>query len=193
MAWKILAQPTNEPVSLDEAKLHLRLDDSGEDALVSGLIRAARETVERMTGRSTTNRYCSQTFAAFGSGLELQYPPVSAVSGVGYYDVSGTSGTVAASGYQASLDSLPPVLTVAPDCDWPGVQTGRDLPITVTYVAGYGASGADVPEAMRLAMKMMIGHWYRNRENVNIGNITNEIPFTVQALLYPLRAHGAEA
>lgn len=192
MAFKILSQPTSEPVSLDEAKLHLRLDTDEEDALVSALIKAARETVERMTGRSTTTRYCSQTFGEFGDGLELQYPPVVSVSGVTYYDGSGTVATLSASGYQVTGDALPPVVSLAPGASWPTVQDDRALPIAVTYTAGYGTSGSDCPEAMRLAIKLLVGHWYRNREAVAASNMA-ALPMAVQSLLIPLRAMGAES
>jgi uncharacterized phiE125 gp8 family phage protein len=192
MAFKILTQPTVEPVSLDEAKLHLRLDDSGEDSLVSALITAARELVETKTGRAMINRYCSQTFESFGSGLQLQSFPVSAVSGVTYYDLSGTVTTFPASGYQAMLDMQPATLFAGVDADWPSTQAGRMLPITATFVAGHGASGTDVPEGMKTAIKLLVAHWYRNRESVSPGQM-NEVPMAVDSLLWPFRVLGAES
>ncbi|HEJ8017757.1 TPA: phage gp6-like head-tail connector protein [Serratia marcescens] len=43
---------------------------------------------------------------------------------------------------------------------------------------------------VRTAMLLLIGHWYANRETVNIGNITSELPFATQALLQPYRIYG---
>ncbi|HHQ6553286.1 TPA: head-tail connector protein [Serratia fonticola] len=40
------------------------------------------------------------------------------------------------------------------------------------------------------AMLLLIGHWYANRETVNIGNITSELPFATTALLQPYRIYG---
>ncbi|MGA0587269.1 head-tail connector protein [Dyella sp. KRB-257] len=40
-----------EPVSLDEAKLHLRVDDTADDSLITPLITAAREHVEKFIKR----------------------------------------------------------------------------------------------------------------------------------------------
>lgn len=40
------------------------------------------------------------------------------------------------------------------------------------------------------AMLQLIGHWYENREAINIGNITSEIPITTNSLLQPLIIYG---
>lgn len=47
---RILVAATTEPVTLDEAKLHLRDDSDARDGLISASITAAREVVERQTG-----------------------------------------------------------------------------------------------------------------------------------------------
>ncbi|PZN51615.1 MAG: hypothetical protein DIU65_11005, partial [Proteobacteria bacterium] len=43
-------EPAAEPVTLAEVKVHLRIDGTTEDELVAGLVRAARQEVERATG-----------------------------------------------------------------------------------------------------------------------------------------------
>ena len=48
----------------------------------------------------------------------------------------------------------------------------------------YGTAD-DVPEAIKAAMKLMIGHWYLNRESVQVGNIVTAFPLAVEALLGP--------
>lgn len=54
--------------------------------------------------------------------------------------------------------------------------------VVVTFVCGYG-SAADVPETVKMAMKLLIGHWFLNREGVTVGSISKPIEFGVSALL----------
>jgi uncharacterized phiE125 gp8 family phage protein len=54
-------------------------------------------------------------------------------------------------------------------------------------VAGYGDDAEDVPQAIRQAMMLMIGHWYENREDtLGVGNI-QRIPQGSEYLLWPYR------
>lgn len=50
MPLQLLTPPTAEPVSLVEAKLHLRVDFNDDDALITSLITAARQAAETITG-----------------------------------------------------------------------------------------------------------------------------------------------
>ena len=56
--------------------------------------------------------------------------------------------------------------------------------VTVRFVAGY----TSVPAGIKAAMKLLIGHWYKNREAVNVGNIVNVMPLAVESLLWSFKA-----
>ena len=58
MAIKISIQPTVEPVSLDEAKSHLRIDSTDQDVLIASYIKTARVYCEQFQNRS----YITQSF-----------------------------------------------------------------------------------------------------------------------------------
>ncbi len=49
------------------------------------------------------------------------------------------------------------------------------------------SDGIIITDDIKLAIMMMVGHWYENRVPVEVGSAVNEVPFTVQFLLNPYR------
>jgi len=47
--------------------------------------------------------------------------------------------------------------------------------------------GQAIVDDIKLAMLLLVGHWYENREPVNIGNISTTLPYGFEALLEPYR------
>ena len=72
------------------------------------------------------------------------------------------------------------------DAVWPCVRDDGEV-ITVRATCGYGAGQGDVPQPLRLAMRILIGHWYENREALIIGTIVAEAPLAVESLIAPYR------
>ena len=87
--------------------------------------------------------------------------------------------------YQVVSDSDHPRIERAYEQSWPSV---RDQPqaITVRAVMGY-ASASAVPYPLKQAMKLLIGHWYENREAVVVGQVPMEVPLAAEALISPYR------
>jgi hypothetical protein len=62
--------------------------------------------------------------------------------------------------------------------------------VRIRYTAGYRSGGPDslkIPEEIKQALKLLIGHFYENRESVVVGTVANKVPFSAEALLYPFR------
>ncbi len=182
--------PASEPLSLEEAKLHLRLstDATAEDDLVASLIVAAREHVETYTNRALITQTWYWKSHGFPCGdIIIPRPPLVSITSISYVDSNGASQTWAAgsTGYQL-------IKPAGPKAQYARVQPSYLIPypqarsqpeaVTIEYVCGYGDATA-VPDSIKSAMRLLIGHWYENREVVNVGNITTELPFTVVALL----------
>jgi uncharacterized phiE125 gp8 family phage protein len=172
-----------EPITLAEAIANLRVDSSDEDALIEALIIAAREYVENYTGLLLVAREVRDSFDG-RRPFELSGWPVAddATVAISYLDDGGTSQPLL--GYRLSTGKRPARL-LATSASGSGFAVGPDA-VWATYMAGY-PTPADVPQALKQAMLLLVGHWYGNREAVNVGNITSELPFTVQALLAPYR------
>lgn len=184
MGLKQIAPPASEPLSLSEVKLHLRLDEETEDALVTSLIRAAREHVEAMTRRALVPQTWALVLDEWPMGeLRLPLPPLRAVSGITYRTDDGTVSTVEPTTYLVDLDSAVGRVVLNAGRAWPGARLSPVNGVRVRFEAGYDT----VPEAVKQAMLLIIGHWFQNREAVNVGNIVNTMPFAVEALLWPLK------
>lgn len=177
MTLKLITAPEAEPITLAEAKLHLRVEHSVDDDLIGSLITAAREQCEHLTGRSFIRQTWERVLDAFpDSEIELGVPPVSAITSVVYIDSSGDSQTLDAEQYSLDSSTLPGfVLPSATLEEWPETLDTANA-VRVRFVAGYGASGASVPSALRQWMLIQIGSMYKMRESFAVGVPVAEIP-----------------
>lgn len=185
------AAPATTPVTLTEAKLHLRLDHDSEDALVTMLIEAATAHLDGyagILGRCLVTQTWKQEFDGFARTLRL--PLLAAtISSITYLDDDGTTTTtVTSTNYALHHDALGSYVRFIDDYSIPG-DLWETKAVAVTFTAGFGAAAA-VPAAIKAAILLLVGHWYANREAVNIGNSTSSLPFAVDALLTPFRRVG---
>lgn len=163
-----LVSTSTQPLTLDEAKLHLRVEHSVEDTLISNLIAAASSMAGQITGRSIASSLWELRIDGFpvsGGEIRLLWPPVLAVTDVTYIDTDGAGQTLASASYVLDSHSEPAWLLRAAETEWPEAGDGANT-VIVRYTAGYGAS---CPESIKQWMLLQIGHWYRNRESVATG------------------------
>jgi uncharacterized phiE125 gp8 family phage protein len=174
--------PTGEPVTLDEAKLHCRVEVTTDDALISSLITAARQMIEAFTGRALITQTWQRYQDLFPCGIEicLEKPPLQSVTWVKYYDETGGLLTYDSSNYVVDTVSTPGRLVLKQDSAWPVTEFQRPNAVEVKFVAGYGNAAA-VPEIFKLALKVQLAEWYDNRAP------SDKLSVTVQALLRPYR------
>jgi len=177
-----------EPIGLNEAKTHLRIEQSQneENELILGLIAASRQMVESYLGRQLVSATWELSLQSFKEEIELPHPPVQSITSITYIDQLGVTQTVDPTVYELDSNVLPPVVRLAWNQWWPCPRSQSNA-VRVKYVAGYGDSGNDVPFGIRAAMLLQIGYLYENRESVNIGNITSELPLAFKSLLNPFR------
>jgi uncharacterized phiE125 gp8 family phage protein len=180
--------PASEPISLEEAKAHCRIDADTEDALVSSLILAARMHVEQSLGLALIRQCWSLYLDRWpdAASVELPLAPLIAVDAVRLYSSSGTWVTLDPGLFCTDTVSRRPRLGRAAAQAWP--VPGRELNgIEIALTAGYGASADDVPPPLRQAIKLLVAHWYEAREPVTFGDDTELVPLTVASLISPYR------
>lgn len=188
---KRLTDSTTEPLTLAQAKEHLRVVDFDDDNdYITGLITTARRTVEKATRRALwTGQTWQAGYADFGSfetvrgRLSVPKPPLTAISSVQYYDSSNTLQTVSASSYvKDDSGSDRAILGFTSAFTVPTLSCDYAAPVRVNFTAGYADAGA-MPDGLLQAMKYLIQHFYDNRSPVGINVNLNEMPISFQYLL----------
>jgi uncharacterized phiE125 gp8 family phage protein len=189
MILKRTVGPTSEPVTLTEAKAHMRVDISDDDTLISSLIQAAREYIEDATHRALITQTWRLSMDQWPCSDEilLPRPPLASVSSITYTNNANATTTLSSSVYSVDTDSEPGRVKLVYGEDWPSDTLATTSPIKVTYVAGYGAASA-VPQQFKQAILMLVAHWYENRETSMAGTIIRDVPFSVAALINLNRA-----
>ena len=181
--------PASEPVSLAEAKLHLKIEatDTGEDSLIKRLIVVARRRAEVSTGRALVTQTWTLALDSFPGGvIEVPRPPLSSVASITYVDPEGATQTLAADRYRVDAQREPGRLTPAWDESWPPTRPVSNA-VEVQFVAGYGDPGK-VPEDIRQALLLIVGRYYAHREDVQAGGTPPvKMPLGAEHLLLPYR------
>lgn len=179
-ALELITPPATEPVTLDEAKQHLRVDTDADDNLISALITVARQSAEAKTGRalmpqtwklslSAFPQYCNpHHYSSLRNGMsrriKLPRPPFAGIVSVAYVDRAGVAQTLDNAAYVIGRENMAATLRPAYNTVWPTTRDDDNV-VNVTFSAGY-ASAAEVPEPIKAWMKIMIGTLYENREAV---------------------------
>lgn len=180
-----ITPPATTPVSLAEAKAHLRVMGAEEDSLIEGYIAGATSHLDGYSGvlgRCLVDQVWRQDFNDWRD-LRLPFPDVKNVSVV-WRDGEGTPTTVAVNDYFTEMNDLGFHVRFVSGWSAPSLPMTGAAPVSVTFTAGYGAP-ADVNAGLRHAILLMVGHWYENREAV--GEKGQEMPLAFNALIQPHR------
>lgn len=174
------------PVTLPDMKLHLRVDDSDQDDIISGCIQSATKHVESVTGQALITSTWQETFDAFPACFIPLRSPLVAVTSITYIDLAGSSQTLAADQYTVDTTRQRGRIVEAYQVTWPSTRAHINV-VTLTYTAGHGTAPADVPQPIRQAIMLMAAHWYEHPEGVVVGTIATELPMAVKDLLASYR------
>jgi|SRR6185312_7197622 len=185
MSSILLTGPAVEPLSLDEAKIFLRVEHNTDDQLITALIVAARLHVEAQIQAALITQSWRLTLDGWPcQGRVLVRPgPLQALIAARIFDMQGHAQAFDTQAFvpdpgASTLSFMPWVLPV------PGrVAAGIELDVT----AGFGDTASDVPEPLRHAVRLLAAHWYENRALVSGADQAVVLPATVAALIAPYR------
>ena len=186
MARVLVAAGTDLPITRVDAKLHLRITHSSEDAFVDACIAAATAHAEDFTRRALSAQEWVLVLDRFPCGeIKLPLPPLRSVASVKYFDTDGAEQTLAAEAYQVDTASDPGRIAPAPGTSWPSTRRQMGA-VRIQFECGYETPD-EVPESTKHAIRFLTGLYFLNREAAVTGTIVTKIPFAVEALLWPQR------
>lgn len=189
----VVTAPTVEPVSLTEAKAHLRVNWDDDDTYIESLISVARLKVEEVTWRALVTQTVRMNLDAFpaSSVIEVPRPPLQSITSITYKLVDGSEETVSSDDYVVDTDSEPGRISLVSGATWPSDTLYPLAGVSITYVAGWEIveSVASTPKPIKQAILLMIGHLYENREDVVIAMGVNiaTLPRGADSLIHNYR------
>ena len=189
MALTVVTAAAINPVSLAEAKLHLRVDATTEDALIENLISAATKYCETFARRQFITATLKLNLDEFSDDNDLPIwlpnPPAQSVTSIKYYDENGTQQTWVASNYQVDVATEPARVLPAYNVSWPSTRVMPNA-IEIIYKAGYGDKAVNVPAGIKAAIKLLVAHLFENREAASADSL-NVVTFAIESLLWQHR------
>jgi uncharacterized phiE125 gp8 family phage protein len=214
--YQLITPPAVEPVSVAVAKSHLRVDFDDDDDLIAALISAAREMCEQKMNRAIFNQTYVLSLDQFNYGdwrstipmerrnplnfsalwesmaLRLPMPRLVSVTSITYMDTFGSPQTLDPATYSVDNSSQPARVVPSINLSWPTTDYYVPGSVKVTYVAGSYGDGATVntcPSSIKMAILLLVGHLYENRE-ASTQLALKMIPLGVDALLNPYKFYG---
>lgn len=187
MLTRLVTPPAEEPVTLAEAKAHLRLEHDLDDSYVSTLITAARQYVEEYLWRAVLTQTWELVMDGFPVGvdwIELPKGELQDVDSVDYLDSEGVAQDWA--DYDIDFASIPGRIRLIFGGSWPsGVRSAWNS-VVIRYVVGWEAP-EDVPAPIKQAILLLVSQLYENRTPEVTGVTVSAIAFSAKALLAPYR------
>jgi len=189
MALSLVTDVTAEPVSLDEQKLHLRIDGDDDDSYIASCITAARQWIEGQTNHAIMDQTWDYTidysWPAKHLTRRIDFPlnPVQSQASpetisITYVDDDGASQTLATSQYTIVARRHGSYIVPAYNVTWPTIRMVPNA-ITVRFVAG---DSDNVPQELHRAVMILASYYYERRETAT------GAPRAIEALISPFRA-----
>lgn len=215
MATKIKTPPAVEPITLAEAKSYLRITNSNDDSFITALISAVRRRCEEYTQRALItqawtlwldrllDRNCRNTgygdfsinhVTRLDEALDLPRSPLQSVTFMNSYAADNSATVFSTSNYFVDTASEPGRICLNAGAIWP-VQGRRFNCYEIEFVAGYGSTGASVPDDLKQGMFFLLktlyadkSKFYESDEPRSLAGVNDKsLPEIIKGLWNPYR------
>ena len=204
----VTTQPTTEPVSLQEVKQYLRVEDNTDERVIRPFIQATRMAAEEHIGRALVSQTLTLFIDAYDDTndplwegtrtgpylnyyknyIQLPKPPLVSVSSVSTFDDSDNETTMAASRYYVDNVREPGRVVLRQGETFPTALRVANA-IKVVYVAGY-TNAHSVPEPVRMGMLQHIAFLYEQRGDMMEPQQSMMLPPAIKMLYQPYVVMG---
>jgi uncharacterized phiE125 gp8 family phage protein len=170
----LVTPPALEPVTIADARAFLRISTDSEDDVLRRIIKTARELVEAETGLALVDqtwRLRVDRWPRSGRLAIFKYP-VKAVTAVVAYRPDGSAISMEPEEFMLQHGRRPQRVYMA---QYPDAQTFCGL--EVDFIAGFGETGVEVPDALKQAILTLTAHLYENRAGLDTAKA--ELPVMV--------------
>ncbi|WP_291040823.1 hypothetical protein [Hyphomonas sp.] len=193
----LVEPPEHAPWTLANLKQHVVAETSEDDALITGYAQTAEEVLtgpDTIYQRAWVHSTWRDFWPDFSRSPVLRLAPVHSVARITYINTAGVEMLIRPAAYYLVQDVMGGRLGWSDAYAIPRDVARRPDAVRIDYVAGYGPMAADAPKRVQQSIRMLVGHWYRHREEVVIAAGTPVVlPKAVQFLMEPLRRIGVEA
>jgi uncharacterized phiE125 gp8 family phage protein len=179
----VLITPSVEaPISLDDARLQCQIDAdiTDEDDLIEGYINAATDYCERYLGCPLMTQ--EWMYKGDFSKITALKPNLLSIESVEYIDNDGAIRRLSPGDYYVDIAS--PVGEIHLLRQAPSVKAYHPQPVSISFTCGFGNAAA-IPESIKQCIRLLVSHWFRNRELS--GAISSDIAETATSLLNQYR------
>jgi len=188
MLLSLVTPPANLPVTVAEAKAHLRIEHTEDDTYLETLIKAVTAELDGRQGflrRALITQTWDYSLPWFPvvRRICVPMPPLLSITSIKYFDADNVEQTFSSDNYETVTQDEQGYVALKQSASWPGTYE-REAALTIRFVAGYGAAATDIPDNIRAAVLLRIGELYANRGDEAING---DMSVTVKRLLNPSR------
>ena len=186
---RVITAPAIEPITLTEVKAQLGITDTLMDTIITRRIIEARQWAEDYMQRAIITQTQEIRLDSFPTEkITLPFPNFLSIVSIKYIDQDGVETTLAASAYEVDTYSYKGSVRPIYGTSWPSARAEGNA-VRVQYTCGYGATTASVPDLIREALIMLVGHWVNNQPQSESGTTIARVPYAVRDIFDKYMVH----